>query len=585
MKKGVAVSPGIAIARAFRIEDTFARHDPLFLLDDADVAAEVARLDGAVAAVASELDRTVDRVNREVGEDAAAIFRAHRLLLRDPVLLGKVRALVTGRRVDARTALQDTLDEYTALFGKIADEYLRERLADLRDVVGQVITHLSARDQAAQIPLAEKVVLIAAEILPSQAVMFERLPVAGIATEAGGTTGHAAILARSLSIPAVSGLRGLLAEVRTGDMVILDGRDGTLIINPGPEAEAAYRKARREFRDLRDKLIENRDHPAVTRDGTTIDLLANVNTLSDAAATVQVGAVGVGLYRTEYLFLTHATVPNEEEQYAAYRAIVEASPPEGGVTIRTLDLGGDKQVAYLGDHREANPFMGWRSIRLASAYPEFFQTQLRAVLRAAAHGPVKLLFPMVSTIEEVVRIKATLNRMKLALTRAGVRFAADVPVGVMIEVPSAAVCIDLMLDEVDFVSIGSNDLTQYLMAADRDNPKVAHLCEPFHPAIYRLLRSVIGACVDRGKSVTLCGEMAARPRCVLALLGMGLRRLSMSPAFVPPVKELVRSLNMPDAVAAADELRAARTAAEVVELLTRRLRQVNPSLALLDAVS
>jgi phosphoenolpyruvate-protein phosphotransferase len=549
-------------------------------LDAAALTAEVTRFESAIAAAASELNAIIDRVCNQVGEHEAAIFRAHRMLLRDPALVGKVTTRILHDRMDAGTALQAALDEYAALFLQIPDEYLRERLVDVRDVVGRVMAHLTLQHRPEILKADEPVVLVAPEILPSQAVMFERLPIAGIATEAGGATGHAAILARSLGIPAVSGLDGLLRDVQTGDLVVVDGREGVIHVKPGPEVESAYRKLQREYVLLHDQLIENREQPAVSRDGANVELLANVNGADDAKAATHVGAVGVGLYRTEYLFLTHQAVPNEEEQFATYRQVIEAAP--GTVTVRTLDLGGDKQVPYLGNHREANPFMGWRSIRLSTEYPEFFQTQLRAILRAGAFGKIKLMFPMVSTLEEVRRLKDWLRRTEDSLRTQRVPFAENVPFGVMVEVPAAALCIDDLLSEVDFVSIGSNDLLQYVMAADRDNPKVAHLCDPFSPAIYRLLAQVIAACEAKKKSVTLCGEMAGRPRCVLALFGLGLREYSMSPAFVPTIKEMIRSLDLSAARGIAEQILRMRTVGEIKSLLTDRLQKLCPNVAIFD---
>jgi phosphoenolpyruvate-protein phosphotransferase len=581
MIKGVPVSPGVAVARAYRVDEVLARQDAA-AIEAAAPSAEVTRFESAIAAAAAELDAIVERVSEQVGEHEAAIFRAHRMLLRDPALIGKVTARILEDQMDAGSALQATLDEYAALFNQMTDEYIRERLTDVRDVVGRVMAHLMLQRCPDCLKADEPVVLVAPEILPSQAVMFERLPVAGIVTEAGGTTGHAAILARALGIPAVSGLNGLLEEVQTGDTVILDGREGVVHVNPGPEVESAYRKLQREYVDLRDRLIENRSQPAVSRDGIAADLLANVNGPSDAVAAVQVGAVGVGLYRTEYLFLTHQAVPNEEEQLATYRQVIEASP--GPVAVRTLDLGGDKQVPYLGSHREANPFMGWRSIRLSTEYPEFFQTQLRAILRAGAFGNIKIMFPMVSTLEEVQRLKQWVRQTEDVLRKQRVQFAENVPLGVMVEVPSAALCIGDILGEVDFVSIGSNDLLQYIMAADRDNPKVAHLCDPFSPAIYRMLNHVIEACVTRNKPVTLCGEMAGRPRCVLPLFGMGLRQYSMSPAFVPTIKALIRALDLRTARDIADHVLRMRTVAEIKTFLTDRLQAVCPNVAIFDTL-
>src|SRR5262249_24230476 len=339
----------------------------------------------------------------------------------------------------------------------------------------------------------------------------------------------------------------------------------------GPEVEAAYRKLQREYGDLRERLIENRDHEPITADGIRIDLLANVNSPADAEMAARVGAGGVGLYRTEYLFLTHPTVPDEEEQLSAYRQVIEAAPNRSAV-IRTLDLGGDKQVPYLTSQREANPFMGYRSIRLAWAHPEFFQTQLRAILRAARHGQVGLLFPMISTLEEVRSLKKIVNRVKVALRKQGVAFAEKMPLGIMLEVPAAALCLEALLDEVDFVSVGSNDLIQHLMAADRDNPKVAHLCEPFSPAIMRMMNHIIKTCNQRGKPVTLCGEMAARPRCFLPLFGMGLKRFSMSPAFVPPLKEMVRHSTFDTASETTERVLRSSTFGEVRGYLSRKVR-------------
>jgi phosphoenolpyruvate-protein phosphotransferase len=581
MKKGVPVSPGVAVARVYLVDDVFARRDPQ-KVDRAALSGEISRFDRACAAAAQELDAIVARVSEQVGEEEAAIFRAHRLLLRDPAFIGKVKSAILDRQVDASTALQETLEEYAELFANIQDEYLKERVADLRDIAGRIAAQLALQDHSVQaISADEPVIVVAREILPSQALSFDRLPVAGIVTEAGGSTSHAAILARSLGIPAVSGLRGITREVRTGDTIALDGREGHVYLHPGPEVEAAYRKLQREYVDLRDRLIENREHEPLSSDGIRVELLANVNGPADAPMAVRAGAGGIGLYRTEYLFLTHPTVPDEEEQLSAYRQVIEAAPNRT-VTIRTLDLGGDKQVPYIGQQSEANPFMGWRSIRLSSAYPEFFQTQLRAILRAGRYGQVSLLFPMVSTLEEVQRLKRVVRRTETALRRQGIPFGDCVPVGVMIEVPAAAVCIDALLEQVDFVSIGSNDLIQYLMAADRDNPKVAHLCEPFSPALFRILNQVIKACNEQGKPVTLCGEMAGRPRCFLPLFGMGLRRFSMSPAFVPSIKELLRHTSQHQAMDIADRVLCMHTVGEIRGFLTRKMRQIWPTVSMLD---
>jgi len=581
MHKGVPISPGVTVARAFCVDETLARQEPGRVEDGAAAAAEVSRFDKAVLDAGADLAAMVARVRQQLGEEEADIFRGHLLLLRDPALIGKVKSAILNKRVDARTALQEALDEYTALFAKFEDAYLKERLADIRDVVGRVVAQLVMHERPACLDVGEPVIIVAPEILPSQALFLQRIAVAGIVTEAGGSTGHAAILARALGIPSVSGLRGIRREVATGDLIALDGRSGVVHLRPDAETEAAYRKMQREYVNLRDKLIENRDLEPVARDGTRVELFANVNNVADAEMAVRTGATGVGLYRTEYLFLAHASVPSEDEQLAEYRRVIEAAPNRA-VTIRMLDIGGDKLVSYLGHEREANPFMGWRSIRLSSAYPEFFQTQLRAILRAGVHGKVSLLFPMVSTLEEVLLLKRFIARTKAKLRQAGVAFADNVPMGVMLEVPAAALCIDALLREVEFVSIGSNDLTQYVMAADRDNPKVAHLCDPFSPPVLRLLNHIIRHCNQRQKPVTLCGEMAARPRCLLALMGMGLRKLSMSPAFVPTIKEIIRCSTLETAESVAKRVLHLKTFRQVRRYLSRMTAQICPNIAAMD---
>src|SRR5438445_3233224 len=370
MRKGVPVSPGIAVGRAYCVDVVLARREPQHL-DAAALSDEVSRFDLACAEAARELDAIVQRVSKQVGEEEAAIFRGHRLLLRDPALIGKVKNTIITRHVDARTALHEALDEYTTLFSKIPDEYIRERMADIRDVVGRIMAQLALHEAHHTLEMDEPVIIVAPEVLPSQAESFQRLKVAGIVTEAGSTTGHAAILARSRGIPAVAGVRGILREISTGDLVAVDGREGHIYINPGAEVEAAYRKLQRDYANMRERLVEDRDQEPVSLDGTKIELLANVNGPDDSTMATRAGASGVGLYRTEYLFLTHPTVPDEEEQLAAYRAVIEAAPNRS-VTIRTLDLGGDQHVPYFGQQREANPFMAYRSIHLSQYYPQFF---------------------------------------------------------------------------------------------------------------------------------------------------------------------------------------------------------------------
>lgn len=578
---GIAVSPGVAVARAFCIDPALGQSE-IQSLSPTEVTLELSRFDQACEEAANELRALIEKVCFEIGERESAIFQAHLVMLRDKALIGKVKTLIVESQTDASTCLHEAAREYEELFNRIEDEYLRERLVDLRDVVARIQSHLSSHRIQEALPAIEgPVIIVAEEIFPSQAVAFKQLDIAGIVTERGGETGHSAIIARSMGIPAVSGINELRTLVHTGDLLAIDGRDGCIIVNPGPQAEAAYRKLQREFFDLKDSLVENRDLPSITIDGEQIDLLANINNITDARAAVDVGAAGIGLFRTEYIFLTHPSIPDEEEQYRVYRDVLKASPNKR-LTIRTLDLGGDKTVPYLGTHRETNPFMGWRSIRQSFEHPEFFRKQIRAILRASPEGNVQMMFPMVSTVEELRRANRMVWQVKQQLEREGTP-QKRIPVGIMVEVPAAAICIDHLLPHADFISIGTNDLIQYLMAADRDNPKVSHLCDPLNPAAIRMIEGTIQACDAANKPVTVCGEFAGRPRGILLLLAFGLRKFSVSPALLPTAKELIHSITLSDLKAIACDIRKKRSATLTRKFLHQVLHDINPKLAVLES--
>ncbi|WZO96470.1 phosphoenolpyruvate--protein phosphotransferase [Isosphaeraceae bacterium EP7] len=587
MYKGVAVSPGVVVGVAYRVDSVFGPGEPRSLADAGLVPEEVERFTLAVAKSAEELEQIVVKVAEQLGAAEADIFKSHLQIVNDRTLISKVNDLIETRHLTALSALQEVLQGYAATFARIEHDYYRERIADIRDVISRIGSHLTAQspfDSHGDSALNgdEPVILVAHELLPSQAMSLGNLPIAGIVTETGGGTSHAAILARSRGIPAVSGVIDITLVVQSGDPIIVDGRDGLVLIRPDPEVTSAYRKLQREFFDLKDRLILNRDQPAVSADGAQIELLANINNIADAQAASQVGATGVGLFRTEYLFLTHQDVPDEEEQYQYYRQIIEDSPNKT-ITIRTLDLGGDKTLPYLGSRNEANPFMGWRSIRLSFEHPRLFERQIRAILRAARHGKVSILFPMITTLEELRYVNRMVDETRRNLRREGVPFGEDVKTGLMVEVPAAAICIDALLRETDFISIGSNDLIQYLVAADRDNPKVAHLCEPLSPAIFKILQMVIDACQRMGTPVTLCGEMAGQPKSVLTLFGLGLRRFSMSPAFVPTIKALLASVTTAQAERFAHQVLQLKTAEEIRGYLSARLHEVSSTLEVLDS--
>ena len=585
MRKGIAVSPGIAIGSAYVIHEILVNSDTKKLADT-EITAELAAYETARDKSATDLLALQRKVESQVGSEEAAIFAVHRAILRDTAFTNKIRNWIVDDRMTSSAALHRLLGEYTTVFAKTNDDYLKERLNDVRDVVVRLSGHLSKARHIKESDFEGPLIVVTDELLPSQAVMLADLNVRGIVTQSGSETSHAAIISRSRGVPAVSGINGILRKVKNGDTIVVDGRDGHVEINPNPETLAAFRKLEREFFDLKDQLAENRDQTAKTSDDTELKLEANINGLPDAVSAVAMGATGVGLYRTEYLYLTHANVPDEQEQYERYRSII-AESPNNNVTIRTLDIGGDKTVAYLGHHhQEANPFMGWRSIRLSFEHPDFFNTQIRAIVRAASEfpkGTVRLMFPMVTNLEEIRKLRSMVRRAYKTLSSQG-ESPKEVPIGMMLEVPAAAISINLMLDMVDFVSIGSNDLVQYLMAADRDNPKVAHLCQPLAPPVLQVLDNVIKTCNRANVPVTVCGEMAGKPKSFLLLLGMGLRRFSMSPAFIPSIKQLASQVSVAEAEQILKSVMRLKTTAQVKRFMTRQIEQIAPNLALLDTI-
>lgn len=580
MIRGIGVSPGVALGSAYCISAIFV--DPTTkALAEEEIQPELARFDSARDQVAEELRQLTAKLESQVSSAAAAIFRMHESILMDPIFAEKIRGRIQNEKHSAQSALHEVLGEYNSLLSRTTDAYLRERVVDVRDVVLRLSGKLSDVFIPARAPSLGPLVLVAEELLPSHVITLGEREVAAIVTQTGGQTSHAAILARARGIPAVSGLPNLLTSVSNGDLLIVDGSEGCVISRPDPEIESAYRKKQREFTALRGKIAENRDLPARTGCGCSLEILANVNGVADARAAQQMGAGGIGLYRTEYLFLSHASVPDEEEQTDVYRAVLEAAPNKR-LTIRTLDLGGDKAIPYLGQRYEANPFLGWRSIRLSAEHPQFFLTQIRAILRACAAAPAegptpRLMFPMLTTLEETRKVLAMVRKARHQLQRSG-QLAGRVDVGAMIEVPAAAVVIDHILAEVDFVSIGSNDLVQYLMAADRDNPKVSHLCQPLAPAVLRVLHRVIQAGIKFNKPVTLCGEMAGMPRAFLLLLGLGLRSFSTSPAFIPTIKRLAERVSLSEAEAFAQRAMKFRTVGAVKRYMKRQLLALAPDL-------
>ncbi len=585
MLKGIAVSPGVMVGQAYCIHEIFVNPETK-RLEDGEISQQLASFEAARDQTADDLRALRLKVEKQVGHREAAIFSVQESILQDQAFGEKVRHGVREDRLTVQGALHQLMQEYTTLFAQTQDSYLKERVNDVRDVVIRISSHLSDVLKADSPALEGPLVLVADELLPSHVVALEDADVRAIVTQAGSQTSHAAILARSRGIPAVCGVSRILAQVNTGDTVIVDGREGHVLVKPDAETRSAYAKLEREFIDLQDRLATNRDQQAVSADGIELELLANINGQEDARIAGAMGASGIGLLRTEYLYLAHPDVPDEEEQLEYYQRVIAESPGDK-ITIRTLDIGGDKTVPYLGHtHQEANPFLGWRSIRLSFEHPEFFASQLRAVFRASRLAEetgkeLRLMFPMITTLEEMHRVRGMVRRARQELVAAGEEIG-KVLIGMMLEVPAAAVSIDSILHAVDFVSIGSNDLIQYLMAADRDNPKVSHLCQPLSPPVLRLLDNVIRVCRDHNMPVTLCGEMAGQPRAFVLLFAMGLRSFSMSPAFIPSIKELAGRITVAQAESILEHAMKLRTTTNVKRFMAAKLRQIAPSLALMD---
>jgi phosphotransferase system enzyme I (PtsI) len=543
------------------------------------VDAELGRLNTALVATRRDIQAVKDQVTAAMGAEEGGLFEAHLLVIEDSTLLAEVTRKIRTERVCAEAAFHDVSEKYAAALGAVDDAYLRERAADLRDVAGRVLDHLVGVADAGDLRrLTEPCIVVAPDLAPSVTAMLDRRHVLGFATETGGQTSHTAIMARKLGIPAIVGLGPVIDSLRDGEYALLDGHGGTLTVNPTDQTLFEYGQLRQRRAEFEEKLALLREQPAITLDGHRIILAANVDAPEDMDSARACGAEGVGLFRTEYLFLNRRTPPDEEEQYRAYRSVAERAAASGAAVIRTLDLGGDKLPGALARTGEPNPFLGWRAIRISLGCPDLFRVQLRAILRASAHGPVRLLYPMVSSVEELRRANALLGECRDALRGSGTPFDEAMPVGVMIEIPSAAIIADLLARECDFFSIGSNDLTGYTLAVDRLNERVAHLYAPTHPAMMRLFRGAVLAARAHGRTVSVCGEAAGEPSLAPLLVGLGVDELSITPARLPQVKFLVRRLKMPEARALADAALGLETAADIQSLSLAFARGIAPSL-------
>ncbi|WP_374720104.1 phosphoenolpyruvate--protein phosphotransferase, partial [Parageobacillus toebii] len=513
--QGIAASSGIAIAKAYRLET------PDFVVEKkvvSDPQAEVARFEAAVAKAKEELEIIKQHALQQLGEDKAAIFSAHLLVLNDPELLNPVKEKIKTEQVNAEYALNETATMFISMFEAMDNEYMKERAADIRDVTKRVLAHLLGVTISNPSLISEEVVIIAEDLTPSDTAQLNRQYVKGFATDIGGRTSHSAIMARSMEIPAVVGTKQVTAEVQNGDVVIIDGLDGQVIVNPSDEVLAQYEEKRARYEAQKAEWAKLVHEKTVTSDGYHVELAANIGTPDDVKGVLENGAEGIGLYRTEFLYMGRSELPTEEEQFEAYKTVLERMEGKP-VVVRTLDIGGDKELPYLDLPKEMNPFLGFRAIRLCLEMQDMFRTQLRALLRASVYGNLKIMFPMIATLDEFRQAKAILLEEKEKLQREGVPVADDIEVGMMVEIPAAAVLADQFAKEVDFFSIGTNDLIQYTMAADRMNERVSYLYQPYNPAILRLISNVIDAAHKEGKWAGMCGEMAGDAIAIPILLG------------------------------------------------------------------
>ena len=544
---GIAVSDGVAHARILRVGQARRQISRETIAPEA-IESEIERLNRALLGTRHDIQKVRDQVSAAMGADEAGLFEAHLLVLEDSTLLNEVLRKIRTEHSCSEAAFNDVFEKYVLVLGSVDDAYLRERAADLRDVAGRVLDHLSGAVQEHDLEkLSEPCILVAHDLAPSVTALLDLKHVLGFATEAGGKTSHTAIMARKMGIPAVVGLGSLLDSIQDDEYALLDGHGGVLTLNPTDQTLFEYGQLKQRRALFEEKLALLREQPAVTLDGHSILLEANIEGPEDMASVQASGANGIGLFRTEFLFLNRSTPPTEEEQFEAYRAVASQTRPGQAAIIRTLDLGGDKMPGDLQRQGEPNPFLGWRAIRISLDCPEIFRGQLRAILRAGCHGKVRILLPMVSALEELRATKTILASCKEELRAEGIPFCDSVPVGVMIEIPSAALIAEDLARESDFLSIGTNDLTGYTLAVDRLNERVARLYQPTHPAVVRLIHMTVQAANRHGRPVGVCGEMAGEPALVPLLVGLGVHELSVTPALIPAVKFLLRRLRISEA--------------------------------------
>lgn len=563
--KGIAASPGISIAKAFRLQNP---EISITKVTVTDANAEISRFEAALEKSKFELQAIKDHANKELGKDKADIFAAHLLVLSDPELISSVKEKIITEQVNAEFAFNEVTTTFISIFESMADEYMKERAADIRDVTKRVLANLLGKTIANPSMISEEVVIIAEDLTPSDTAQLNRKYVKGFTTNIGGRTSHSAIMARSLEIPAVVGTKTVTSTIENGMLVIVDGLDGNVIVNPTEDVVQEFKDKKAAYEDKKAEWAKLVNEKTVTADGHHVELAANIGTPDDIKGVLNNGGEGIGLYRTEFLYMGRDTFPSEEEQFEAYKKVLEGMSGKP-VVVRTLDIGGDKELPYLDLPKEMNPFLGFRAIRLCLEMQDLFRTQLRALLRASVHGNLKIMFPMIATLAEFRQAKLILMEEKEELLAKGVSVSANIEVGMMVEIPSTAVMADLFAKEVDFFSIGTNDLIQYTMAADRMNERVSYLYQPYNPAILRLVKMVIDAAHKEGKWAGMCGEMAGDNVAIPILLGLGLDEFSMSASSILPARSLISRLSKAELNQIAGQALSMGTAEEVERLIRK----------------
>ncbi|HDK3155606.1 TPA: phosphoenolpyruvate--protein phosphotransferase [Staphylococcus aureus] len=567
--KGIAASDGVAIAKAYLLVEpdlTFDKNEKV-----TDVEGEVAKFNSAIEASKVELTKIRNNAEVQLGADKAAIFDAHLLVLDDPELIQPIQDKIKNENANAATALTDVTTQFVTIFESMDNEYMKERAADIRDVSKRVLSHILGVELPNPSMIDESVVIVGNDLTPSDTAQLNKEFVQGFATNIGGRTSHSAIMSRSLEIPAIVGTKSITQEVKQGDMIIVDGLNGDVIVNPTEDELIAYQDKRERYFADKKELQKLRDADTVTVDGVHAELAANIGTPNDLAGVIENGAQGIGLYRTEFLYMGRDQMPTEEEQFEAYKEVLEAM---GGkrVVVRTLDIGGDKELSYLNLPEEMNPFLGYRAIRLCLAQQDIFRPQLRALLRASVYGKLNIMFPMVATINEFREAKAILLEEKENLKNEGHDISDDIELGIMVEIPATAALADVFAKEVDFFSIGTNDLIQYTLAADRMSERVSYLYQPYNPSILRLVKQVIEASHKEGKWTGMCGEMAGDETAIPLLLGLGLDEFSMSATSILKARRQINGLSKNEMTELANRAVDCATQEEVIELVNNYVK-------------